>query len=413
MKVLYRSYARILAQKIILPYVHILFGARQTGKSTLLRSLLPRETKIFDLADPEERARFAASPGLFASICRGLPDRPGGAFVFVDEAQTVPSIFDAVQSLYDADKERYRFVLCGSSARRLRTADANLLPGRSIRYILNPLIDDEYSYGPERGTQSEAGQESFPWQSLEARLVFGDLPGISLAGTEDLKADLLKTYAISYLEEEVRKESIVKDWGQFLRFLKFASSESGSIVNFSSVSRETGIQATTVKAYYQLLEDMFIGFTVSAFSGSARKSVLSSPRFFLFDNGVRNAAAGLPLTLDTVNAAPGQLFEHWVGCELWRRLSYEGSGTLSYYRTSDGVEVDFIVELAGEIIPVEVKWTQSPGLHDTRHLRGFIKEHTRVARRGVIVSRCPHRLMLEENIVAVPWWSLWGEIKGN
>ena len=128
MELLYRHYASILSAKIKMPYVHILFGARQTGKSTLIRSLLPANAKTIDLADPSERARFAAAPGLFAGICKDLQPEKGGIYVFVDEAQTVPSIFDAVQYLYDQDKERYRFILCGSSARRLRTTGANLLP---------------------------------------------------------------------------------------------------------------------------------------------------------------------------------------------------------------------------------------------------------------------------------------------
>ena len=409
MTVRFRSYAATLARKMAKPYVHILFGARQTGKSTLIQSLLPHDAAIVDLADPIERFRFATDPGLFIDMCRSLEAKPEGKYVFVDEAQTVPAIFDAVQYLYDKDKERYRFILCGSSARRLRETGANLLPGRSIRYILHPLIEAEYA---QRFDPKPTKTEYFPWQSLESRLVFGDLPGIALAGDEITKSDLLKTYATSHLEEEIRRETIIKEWSQFLRFLKFAAGESGGIVNLSAISRESGVKAAQVKNYYQLLEDMFIGFTVSAFSGSARKSVLSSPRFFFFDNGIRNAAAGLPLTIDTVNADPGRLFEHWLGCQLWRTLSYEGSGTLSYYRTTDGAEIDFIVENSEGILPIEVKWTESPSIRDTRHLRTFIKEHSPRCKRGIIISRCPYKLALDETITALPWWaleSMWGQ----
>ena len=399
----FRSYAATLARKISLPYVHILFGARQTGKSTLIQSLLPSDATIINLADPVERARFATAPGLFTDMCRGLNAKPEGTYVFVDEAQTVPAIFDAVQYLYDQNKERYRFILCGSSARRLRETGANLLPGRSIRHILHPLIEEEYA---PRFDSKPAVVEYFPWRSLESRLVFGDLPGIALADDETVKSDLLKTYATSHLEEEIRRETIIKEWSQFLRFLRFASGESGGIVNLSAISRESGVKAAQVKNYYQLLEDMFIGFTVSAFSGSLRKSALSSPRFFFFDNGVRNASAGLPLTIDTVNADPGRLFEHWVGCQLWRILSYEGNGILSYYRTTDGAEIDFIVENSEEVLPIEVKWTESPSIRDARHLRTFIREHSPRCKRGIIISRCPHKLALDENIIALPWWEL-------
>jgi hypothetical protein len=159
-----------------------------------------------------------------------------------------------------------------------------------------------------------------------------------------------------------------------------------------------------VKAYYQLLEDMFIGFTVSAFSGSNRKSALSSPRFFFFDLGVRNAAAGIPLTEDSVNAMPGPLFEQWVGCQLWRRLSYGATGTLGYFRTSDGAEVDFILDTRDELIPIEVKWTENPGVKDARHLKSFMAAHKDRCTQGYIVSRCPHALAIEENIKAIPWF---------
>lgn len=405
----FRSYAAAFAHTMTAPYVHILFGARQTGKSTLIGSLLPPDAKIVNLADPAERARFAAAPGLFVDMCRGLEPREGGAYVFVDEAQTVPSIFDSVQYLYDTDRARYRFILCGSSARRLRATGTNLLPGRSLRHVLHPLLDEEYETAPDQARKTpedDGGPPRFPWRSLESRLVFGDLPGIVLAEGESLKAGLLKTYTTSYIEEEVRREALVKDWGQFFRFLKFAAGESGGILNYSAISRETGVPIATIKKYYQLLEDMFAGFTVSAFSGSARKSVLSSPRFFLFDNGVRNAAAGIPLTEDSVNATPGPLFEHWVACQLWRRLSYEGSGTLSYFRTTDGAEVDFIVERSDEIIPIEVKWTETPAARDARHLRSFMREHVPRCKRGFVVSRCPHRLALNENITALPWQEL-------
>ena len=132
-----------LKKKLEKPFVHIVFGARQTGKSTLLRSLLPKGATILDLSDPRERARFSAEPGLFIDLVSALPRQEGGSAVLVDEAQTVPALFDAVQSLSDGgDKERWRFILCGSSARRLRISGANLLPGRSIRHILYPLVEE-------------------------------------------------------------------------------------------------------------------------------------------------------------------------------------------------------------------------------------------------------------------------------
>lgn len=417
MQTRYRYFADSLGKKLNKAFVHILFGARQTGKSTLLRSIIPDSATILDLSDPRERSRFAANPGLFIDLCRSLPAIEGGSTVFVDEVQTVPALFDAVQSLYDSDKDRWRFVLCSSSARRLRASGANLLPGRSMRHLLHPLIDIEYQPAP--GVSGDAGgkiialdrladmeRPPFPHRSLENRLIFGDLPGMALLDDDLDRADVLSSYATAYLEEEIRREALIKDWGQFLRFLKFAAGDSGGIVNLAGISRETGVAAQTVKGYYQLLEDMFIGYFIPAFSGSARKSVLSSPRFLFFDLGVRNAAAGLPLVEATVNAAPGSLFEQWVGTQLWRKISYLATGALSYYRTTDGREVDYIVELQSEIIPIEVKWTENPSLKDARHLKSFIAEHPQRCRSGLIVSRCPYVLALDDTISAIPWWAL-------
>lgn len=417
MQTRFRMFRSVLEHKLKRPFVHIVFGARQTGKSTLIRSIIPDTATILDLSDPRERSRFAANPGLFLDLCRSLPRLEGGRTVFVDEAQTVPSLFDAVQNLYDSDKDRWHFVLCGSSARRLRASGANLLPGRSMRHILYPLIAEEYEADPHLampesgrlialGSDAESRLALFPRRSLENRLVFGDLPGIALLDNDEDRAELLSSYATAHLEEEIRREALVKDWGHFLRFLKFAAGDSGGIVNLANVSRETGVAAQTIKGYYQLLEDMFAGFSVQAFSGSIRKSVLSSPRFFFFDLGVRNAAAGIPLVEATVNAIPGSLFEQWVGTQLWRKLAYRRSGTLSYYRTTDGAEVDFIVEMENELIPIEVKWTENPSLKDARHLVSFIAENATRCSRGYIVSRCPYVLALSNTITAIPWWAV-------
>ena len=131
---------RPLDEDLRRPFVHILFGARQTGKSTLLSHLLPTPSLHYNLADPEERSRLLADPGAFRRECEALADRTQPHVVFVDEAQAVPSVFDAVQVLYDRRRLRWKFVLCGSSARKLRQTGANLLPGRSLLHRLLPLI---------------------------------------------------------------------------------------------------------------------------------------------------------------------------------------------------------------------------------------------------------------------------------
>jgi len=411
-----RWIANELRNKLARPYVQLLFGARQTGKSTLLGQLIPEECLRFNLADPQQRTRHLANPGEFAQVCRSLPRDPAGQWVFVDEAQAVPSIFDAVQVLYDADKTRWRFVLCGSSARKLRLTGANLLPGRCLVHHLYPLTLAEHPAQAPR-TPHAMSPLPFPWSGvisakhpfpgwdLLTRLAYGGLPGIVTADPLD-RPGLLKAYAFVYLEEEIRREALVKDWGAFVRFLQLAAAESGRMINYANISQETGISQPTVKNYYQLLEDMFVGIRVPAYAKSPRKNLLSTPKFLFFDLGVRHAAAGLNPSPDLVQANPGPVFEQWVGIELWQRLQYLGAGKLYHQRSRDGAEVDFIIEQAGSLTPIEVKWTENPTLNDARHLLAFLQEKKPEATHGYIICRCPRPLQLHEHITALPWFCL-------
>lgn len=159
-----RWLAPLLAKRLRRPYVHLLFGARQTGKSTLLRSLLQDPAIAVDLSDPRQRSRYLAHPGDLVAECRDLRKSRRSHFVFVDEAQSVPAIFDAVQHLYDSDKTRWRFVLCGSSARKLRRTGANLLPGRSMVHWLHPLTLVEHPAN-EPASPHAVSPLPFPWSA--------------------------------------------------------------------------------------------------------------------------------------------------------------------------------------------------------------------------------------------------------
>jgi len=252
---------------------------------------------------------------------------------------------------------------------------------------------------PARGTAEEP---RFPATDLFERLTFGELPGVAIAPRAH-RADLLRTYTLVYLEEELRREALVKNWPAFARFLQLAAAESGRMINYAGISREAGVSLPTVKTYYQLLEDMFIGFRVTALSGSPRKSLLSTERFCFFDVGVRNAAAELPLETAAVRANPGPLFEQWVGIELWKRLQYLGGGKLHYLRSKAGAEVDFIVARGNRLIPIEVKWTERPTRGDARHLLTFLDEHRNRARKGWLICRCSAPLALTDRVTALPW----------
>ncbi len=407
-----RWYAQHLSSMLKKPFVHILFGARQTGKTFLLRHLVENADAWYNLADPAEKNRLLVDPGAFQRESRALPAGDTPAVIVVDEAQAVPAVFDAIQVLYDSDKERWRFVLCGSSARRLRTTGANLLPGRSILHHLFPLILSER---PTESTQKQsyilplpAHPEDetplFPAADLHERLAYGDLPGIVLTPEED-RPLLLKSYAQIYLEEEIRRETMIRDWPAFVRFLQLAATHSGQMMNYASVSRQTGVSIAAIKSHYQLLEDIFIGFSISGFTGSDRRTLLSTPRFFFADLGVRHAAAGLTPDRSIVTVDPGSLFEQWVGIELWKRLQYLGTGRLSYLRAKSGMEIDYIVEYDGALIPVEVKWTETPSLSNARHVLSFLREQPS-AKHGYVVCRCPRPQQLSETVTAIPWWMI-------
>lgn len=404
-------------KKFAAPFVHIVFGARQTGKSTLLRALLPDASIWLDFSSPAERSEYLRRPDLLIARCRALPKARKPQKVVVDEAQNVPVIFDAVQHLYDREKTRWRFVLCGSSARKLRVTGANLLPGRCFLHHVYPLTLPERPPPEEEHAFFKAGSplpfslpraisvSVFPVTALAERLVFGELPGVAVAKVAQ-RADLLRAYCQVYLQEELRREALVKDWAAFSRFLQLAAAESGRMLNYAKISKDAGVSIPTVRNYYQLLEDMFMGFRVTAFSGSTRKSLLSTERFVFFDLGVRNAAAELPLESALAKADPGPLFEQWVGIELWKRLQYLGGGKLHYLRTKAGAEVDFIIARGRKLVPIEVKWTENPALSDARHLLGFLAENPKQAKHGYVICRCRHPLALHEKITALPWFCL-------
>ncbi len=428
-----RLYASSFSHKISHPFVHIMFGTRQTGKSTLIRSIIPPESLVFDFSNPSQRLQFAANPDRFIDMYRALPSSESPRFIFLDEVQSVPELFDAVQFLYDEEKRsapderRTRFILCGSSARRLRRTGTNLLPGRSILHHLYPLTSIEYQPFIPAGFPVETlyGSRSlvpifkdeprlvspFPKRTLEDRMIYGELPAMAIPYAErgtnaDPRRELLRSYVAAYIEEELHRETQIREWGPFLRFLSLAAYESGGIMNFAGIAKESGLSAPTVKAHYQLLEDMFLGFMVPAFSESSRKTALSTPRFFFIDLGLRNAAAGLSLTPDTLLANPGPLFEQWVGIELYKRLSYLGDSQLSYFRTAGGAEVDFIIEQSGILYPIEVKWTENPTTKDARHLESFLQDHRDRTSHGYIVCRAPYPLAVSNTVTAIPWWLL-------
>lgn len=386
--------------------VRLLFGARQTGKTVLLKQLLHDDTSVvFNLQDSRLRRQFEADPGRFSREVEALPQRV--TTVGVDEIQKVPALLDEVQFLYDSAPERQQFFLTGSSARKLRTHSANLLPGRCHIYNLHPLVRaEEAGYAGRLAPTPDPAPVPFPPRDLETRLVFGNLPGISQEPPETAAATL-EAYVETYLEEEIRREALAKDVGAFSSFVRLAALESGRQVNLAKLSVESGIPASTLKNFYAVLIDTFVGYRLSSYGRPSRKRLLTTPRFLFFDLGVRNAAAGLPLTPAILAESGGFLLEQWVGQELVHRAGLAGPGhSVTFWRTASGAEVDYILQTPHEDIPVEVKWTGRPGPADARHIETFLDLHSDRVSRGFVVCRVPRAQQLTPRTTAIPWHEL-------
>lgn len=362
----------------------LLLGARQTGKTTLIRRF------AFDLSisfvQPDIRQRYEKSPQFLKGEVEALTSGAKGKrpLVILDEVQKVPAILDVVQDLID--RGQANFILTGSSARKLRRgAQINLLPGRVVAYRMDPFSNQE-----------------FPAKSLNERLLYGSLPGVlAVSASSDRETDL-GSYVTTYLEEEVRAEAVVRNLGDFARFLELAASESGGIINLRKLSQEIGVSHTTIGAYYQILEDCLIAERIEPLSQSkTRKKLTKSGKCLFFDLGVRRLAAheGTKLSRDTM----GRIFEQFIGLELLRAAHIKGQGAqIRFWRDPDGPEVDWIIDEDGAYTPLEVKWTENPAPNDIRHLQVFLSEY-KSAKTGYLVCRIPRKMKLSENIVALPW----------
>lgn len=365
----------------------LLFGARQTGKTTLM-SRFYSDLSI-SLVQPDIRQRYEKSPHLFRGEVESLASKVKGKrpLVVLDEVQKVPVILDTVQDLIDRGKAN--FALTSSSARKLRkSAGVNLLPGRVSVFRLDPFSLRE-----------------FPAKDLNERLLCGALPGIlAVQQPSDREIDL-ESYVTTYLEQEVRAEAVVRNLGDFARFLEFAASESGSIVNLRKLSQEIGVSHTTIGAYYQILEDCLIAERIEPLTHSkTRKKLTKSDKYLFFDLGVRRLAAreGTRLSRDTM----GRLFEQFVGLELLRCAHAKNQTVrIRFWRDPGGPEVDWVIDEEGAYTPVEVKWTEKPTPSDIRQLEIFLSEY-KSAKAGYLICQVPRKAKLSDKVTALPWQSL-------
>lgn len=361
----------------------LLLGPRQTGKTTLLERL--KADGMISFIRPDIRQRYEKNPSLLIGEVEALQEKKGSrVLMLLDEVQKVPNLLDAVQDLID--RQLADFVITGSSARKLRRAETvNLLPGRLVTLRLDPLTLREY-----------------PQRSLTDLLLYGSLPGIiQVKELKDREQDL-ESYAVAYLEEEIRAEAIVRNVGTFARFLEYAGLESGKQINFRNLSQEIGVAHTTIASYFEILEDCLIIERIEPITESkTRKKLAKTQKYLFFDLGVRRICAKESPSLHP--ELVGHLFEQLMGLELIHQARFYSSKIqIKYWRDHNGPEVDWVVENSGEYIPVEVKWTKTPSSYDVKNLEIFLKEYPNTSR-GYLVCQTPKRIKLGDQIIGLPW----------
>ena len=312
-----------------------LLGPRGTGKSTWLRHVLP-EARWYDLLHSEVYLRLLTDPSAFRREVEALPP---GAWVVVDEVQRVPALLSEVHSLIARHGRRWTFALCGSSARKLKRMDANLLAGRMVNRSFFPLVWAEV-------------EGAVPVDDI---LQFGLLPAVRQDPAAAI--DILDAYA-AYLREEIQQEALTRGLASFARFLGVAALLNDQVVNVANIARESSVARPTVQRYFDVLVDTLVGQWLAAWQPRLKVRERAHPKFYLFDYGVVRAAAGRqrePLH----DSERGVALETWMLHEIRAHLANTGvGGALSYYRTSAGVEVDFAWTAPRRAVGIEVKATR-------------------------------------------------------
>jgi predicted AAA+ superfamily ATPase len=355
---------------------YFLFGPRGSGKSTWLRNIYPDSFWI-DLLDPEMFRLYSARPERLCDIVRGKQSE--NKRYIIDEIQLVPQLLRAVHLLVEEDSRR-QFILTGSSSRKLKRSGVDLLAGRAVIKTMHPFLACELG-------------KAF---DLESALGIGLVP---LIVTADNFREKQRTYVALYLQEEVRQEGIVRNVGDFARFLEVISFSHGTELNTSNIARECAVGRKAVEAYVEIIKDLLLAFTVPAFVKKAERARRAHPKFYLFDTGIyRSLRPSGPM--DRPEEIGGAALEGLVAQHLRAWLLYrESDDNLYYWRTYDGAEVDFVMYGPENFIAFEIKNSLRIRPEDLRGLRSFGKKYPQ-ARRVVLYRGREH--LIQDDIVCLP-----------
>jgi uncharacterized protein len=353
-----------------------LWGPRKTGKSTYLRAAFPRSL-TFDLLQTDVMLALARRPALLRERLLAADPARLAHPVILDEVQKVPALLDEVHWLIE--NRGLRFILCGSSARKLRRGRINLLGGRAWRYEMHPLASVEV-----------------PDLDLLRALNRGLVPSHYLS-PEYRRS--LAAYVVDYLKEEVFDEGLTRNVAAFSRFFDAVGFSHGDLTNYANIARDCGVDAKTVKEYYQILVDTLLGTFVEPWKKRQERQVIGkAAKFYLFDVGVAGAIAGRHVAQERGEPF-GRALEHFVLMEILAHRSYRDLGYgVHFWRTKSGLEVDFVLG-EGEVA-VEVKGTSRVDSSDLRSLRAFMEDNR--PRRAVVVCNEPAP-RVSEGIDVLPW----------
>lgn len=334
-----------------------LWGARQTGKSTFLRERFPDSVYV-DLLDADTVLRLGARPTRLGEELQSAPEAVAQPVV-IDEVQKAPGLLDEVHRLMET--RGLSFVLCGSSARKLRRAGVNLLGGRAWRFEMFPLTWAE-----------------IPDFDLLQALTRGLLPGVY---SEPRFRRSLAAYVRDYLTQEIINEGLTRNHAAFTRFFEALRFCHGELLNYAAIARDCGVEAKTVRAYFEILQDTLVGYLIYPFHRrTGRQSISAAPKFYLFDVGVAGQVCGRTLTA-AGGAEFGRAFEHFLLLEIIAARSYrEMEYPIEFWRTKSGLEVDFVLDRGA--VAVEAKARVRSG--DLRPIRAFVEEFA--PRRAVVVT---------------------------
>lgn len=340
-------YQRIFDIEHKLDEAMFLFGARQTGKSTLLKERFG-DAIYYDLLNPSVRKALKLNPN---SLWEALQDKPAGTLVIVDEIQKVPELLDVVHSLM-VDRGLF-FILSGSSARKLKRSGANTLGGRAIPESLYPLVWPEVTdFQIDRAVQNGMIPRHYMVEDATKRL---------------------SGYVKVYLDEEIREEGEVRQLDAFERFMEVAAISDGEMLNYSNIAADCGVSAKTVKSYFQILYDTLIGYEIPAFRKEIKRKIVQAPKFYYFDVGLANYLMGRN-SLKRGTDDYGHAFEHLVMQEI---IAYKGYNdkrdTISYWHTYDQKEVDVVIGDAK--VAIEIKSSEHVETKHRKGLKAFKEEH--------------------------------------